>query len=169
MTTKHVDLSTVDQVLVNADSSHGESRLYIFEDNEAVIKIIIKGRSPTMRHVSRTHRVALDWLFDGINSDPKIQIKYVDIKNQMAVLLTKGSFTRDEWNNLLHLFNIMHLFDILSQPFLSVKQKAECYDVEKISRRSFGRFAVGEGEVKSDASCVVSKPVYCEAEFSKYE
>ena len=40
--------------------------LYIFEDNEAVIKMIIKGRSPTMRHVSRTHRVALDWLVDSI-------------------------------------------------------------------------------------------------------
>ena len=24
-----------------------------------------------MRHVSRTHRVALDWLFDRINLDPK--------------------------------------------------------------------------------------------------
>ena len=31
--------------------------LYVFEDNEAVIKMIIKGRS--MRHVSRTHRVSL--------------------------------------------------------------------------------------------------------------
>ena len=30
---------------------------------------------PTMSHVSRTHRVALDRLFDGINLDPKIQIK----------------------------------------------------------------------------------------------
>ena len=46
-----------------------------FEDNEVVIKMIIKGRSPTMRHVSRTHRVALDWLFDRITLDPKIQIK----------------------------------------------------------------------------------------------
>ena len=45
--------------------------LYVFEDNEAVIKMIIKGRSPTMRHVSRTHRVALDWLFDRINLDPQ--------------------------------------------------------------------------------------------------
>ena len=43
----------------------------MFEDNEAVIKMIIKGRSPTMRHVSRTHRVALDWLFDRINLDSK--------------------------------------------------------------------------------------------------
>ena len=33
---------------------------YIFEFNEAVIKVIIKGRNPMMRHVSRTHRVALD-------------------------------------------------------------------------------------------------------------
>ena len=61
--------------------------------NEAVIKMIFKGRSPTMRHVSRTHRVALDWLFDRINLDPKIQIKYIDTKNQLADTLTKGSCT----------------------------------------------------------------------------
>ena len=42
------------------------------EDHAAVIKVIIDGRSPTMRHVSRTHRVALDWLFDRINLDPEI-------------------------------------------------------------------------------------------------
>ena len=70
--------------------------------------MIIKGRSPTMRHVSRTHRVALDWLFDRINLDPKIQIKYIDTKNQLADILTKGNFTRDEWNHLLNLFNISH-------------------------------------------------------------
>ena len=80
----------------------------MFEDNEAVIKMIIKGRSPTMRHVSRTHRVALDWLFDRINLDPKIQIKYIDTKNQLADILTRGNFTRDEWNHLLCLFNISH-------------------------------------------------------------
>ena len=61
-----------------------------------------------MRHVSRTHRVALDWLFDRINLDPKMQIKYIDTKNQLADILTKGNFTRDEWNHLLCLFNINH-------------------------------------------------------------
>ena len=89
-------------------SSRQEALLYLFEDNEAVIKMIIKGRSPTMRHVSRTHRVALDWLFDRINLDPKIQIKYIDTKNQLADILTKGNFTRDEWNHLLCVFNISH-------------------------------------------------------------
>ena len=73
-----------------------------------MIQMIIKGRSPTMRHVSRTHRVALDWLFDRINLDLKIQIKYIDTKNQLADTLTKGNFTRDEWNHLLCLFNISH-------------------------------------------------------------
>ena len=34
----------------------------IFEDAEAVIKMIIKGRSLHVLHVSRTHRVNLDWL-----------------------------------------------------------------------------------------------------------
>ena len=61
-----------------------------------------------MRHVSRTHRVALGWLIDRINLDPKIQIKYIDTKNQLADMLTKGNFTRDEWNHLLCLFNISH-------------------------------------------------------------
>ena len=59
-----------------------------------------------MRHVSRTHRVALDWLFDRINLDPKIQIKYIDTKNQLADIPPKGNFTRDKWNHLLCLFNI---------------------------------------------------------------
>ena len=78
------------------------------EDNEAAIKMIMKGRSPTMRHVSRTHRVALDWLCDRINLDSKIQIKYIDTKNQLADILTKGNFTSDEWNHWLTLFNISH-------------------------------------------------------------
>ena len=59
-----------------------------------------------MRHVSRAHRVALDWSFDRINLVPQIQIKYVDTKNQLADTLTEGNFTRDEWNHLLCLFNM---------------------------------------------------------------
>ena len=55
-----------------------------------------------------THRVALHWLFDRINLDPKIQIKCIDTKNPLADILTKGNFTRDEWNHLLCLFNISH-------------------------------------------------------------
>ena len=102
------DLDHVDFMHSNVNSSRKEALLCMFEDSDAVIKMIMKGRSPTMRHVLRTHRVALDWFFDRINLDPKIQIKYIDTKNQLADILTKGIFTRGEWKNLLCLFNISH-------------------------------------------------------------
>ena len=99
---KKIDvMKDIDAVPSNVQSARQEALLYVFEDNEAVIKMIIKGRSPTMRHVSRTHRVALDWLFDRINLD-------IDTKNQLADILTEGNFTRDEWNHLLSLLNISH-------------------------------------------------------------
>ena len=75
----------IDYVPSNVQSSNQEALLYVFEDNEAVIKMIMKGRSPTMRHVSRTHRVALDWLFDRVNLDPKIQIKYIECLSWLMI------------------------------------------------------------------------------------
>ena len=48
-----------DAVSSNVQSMRQEALLYVFEDNEVVIKMIIKSRNHTMRHVSRTHRVAL--------------------------------------------------------------------------------------------------------------
>ena len=98
----------IDHIPSNTLHSGAGALLYVFEDNEAVIKMIIKGRSPTMRHVSRTHRVALDWWFDRINLDPEIRIRYIDTKHQIADFLTKRILTRDEWNNLINLFNVSH-------------------------------------------------------------
>ena len=106
---KKIDvMKDIDSVPSIVQSARQEALLFVFEDNKAVIKMIIKGRSPATRLVSRTHRVALDWLFDRINLDSKIQIKYIDTKNQLADILTKENFTRDEWNHLLTLFNISH-------------------------------------------------------------
>ena len=85
-------LNKIDFIAPNVHSSRQEALLYIFEDNEAVIKMIIKGRSPALRHVSGTHRVALDWLFDRINLDPKIQIKYIDTENPTRRHIDKGKF-----------------------------------------------------------------------------
>ena len=73
-----------------------------------------------MRHVSRTHRVALDWLFDRRNVYPKIPVQHVDTKSQLADMLTNGKFTRDdEWNHLLFLFNIMDISQVAHSQFSS--------------------------------------------------
>ena len=102
------DLDNVDFIPSNVKSSHKEALLYCLKTTKQWSRWSLKGRSPTMRHVSRTHRVAVDWLFDRIDLDPNIQIKYIDTKNQLQDMLTKGNFTRDEWNHLLCLFNISH-------------------------------------------------------------
>ena len=46
---KKIDVTKdIDAVPSNVQSSRQEALLYVFEDNEAVIKMIIKGRSPTI-------------------------------------------------------------------------------------------------------------------------
>ena len=90
------------EVLLNSKLSCFFSRIMMLRSKRS-----FKGRSPMMRHVSRTHRASLGWLVDRVNLDPRIQIKYVDTKNQLADVLTKGNFTLDEWNHLLRLFNNM--------------------------------------------------------------
>ena len=45
-------LSNLDYVYAYGSSSQCDAQMCAFEVNEAVIKMIIKGRSPMMRHVS---------------------------------------------------------------------------------------------------------------------
>ena len=74
-----------------------------FEDIEAVIQMIIKGKSPNMRHVSGTHRVDCGFFFlKRVNDDPTIFIRLVKTKDQMADILTKSSFihTFTQWTDL---------------------------------------------------------------------
>ena len=68
-------METLIMYLRTCDYSACEFHVHIFEGNEAVVKHIYEGISPTMRHVSRTRLVDSDWLYDRINLDPMIQIK----------------------------------------------------------------------------------------------
>ena len=138
----------------NVQLSHQEALLYVFEDNEAVIKMITKGRSPTMRHVSRTHSVALDWLFDRVNLDPKIQIKYIDTRNQLADMLTKRNFTRDEWNHLLCLFNVSHFSSTVCSEVMSKRTQQDSGEerVTAKSRRMMSLIAKAPSTLSSSAS-----------------
>ena len=107
-----------------------------------------------MRHVSRTHRVAFDWLFDRINLDPKIQIKYIDTKNQLADMLTNRNFTRDEWNHLLCLFNISRFSSTVCSDAMSKRKQKESGEerVTAKSRRMMSLIARALSTLSSSAS-----------------
>ena len=132
---KIIVMENIDSVPSNVQSSRQEALWYVFEDNEAMIKMIIKGRSPTMRHVSRIHRVALDWLFDRINLDSKIQIKYIDTKTHLADILTKENFTRDKWNHLLNLFDIGHFSSTVCSAAMAKRIQQESGE-ERVTAKS---------------------------------
>ena len=61
LTTKSIVMKDIDSVPSNVQSASHEALLYVFEDNEAVIKMIMKGRSPTMRHVLQNPQ-SCSWL-----------------------------------------------------------------------------------------------------------
>ena len=89
-----------------------------------------------MRHVSTTHRFALDWLFDRINVDSKIhQIKYIVTKKQLADILTKGNFTRDEWHHLLNLFNNSHFSSTVCSAAMAKRIQQESGE-ERVTAKS---------------------------------
>ena len=58
---KHTNVipTNIDHVPSRGTHLGCNAMLCVFEDDEAVTKMIIKGRRPTMRHVPRTHRVAV--------------------------------------------------------------------------------------------------------------
>ena len=74
-------------------------------------------------------------MFDRINLDSKIQIKNIDTKNQLADILTKGNFTRDEWNHLLNLFNISH-FSSTACTAAMAKRAQEGSGEERVTAKS---------------------------------
>ena len=98
--TQNVDLSNVDQVSANAHLFEKKSQLHIFEDNEAVIKMIIKGRSLTMRHANNSQScVGLVVRQNQFGSQDSNQVCWH--QNQMADMLSKALSCRKDLKKVL--------------------------------------------------------------------
>ena len=73
----------------------------VLKDNEAVIKMIIKGRSPTMRTCFPEHTELLltGYLIESIWT-PKSKSNTLTRKTNSHIYWPRGNFTRDEWNQI---------------------------------------------------------------------
>ena len=112
--------------------------LSFFAPNEAVIEMIMRGRSSNLRHVSSNHRVNLDWLFDRVNVD-----SFCEHQKQFPDILMKGSFTTSQRNDLMQLVHVtptqLHIASVrsISQLFASsATQKSFPPDFFRRCRRS---------------------------------
>ena len=102
----NITLESVDYMPASLPPLVANTRLVMVEDNDAVIKMLKKGRAPSMVHVSRTHRCNLDWLLERSINDPCIFTRYIETKQQIADLLTKPNFSVKDWCNLCELLRL---------------------------------------------------------------
>ena len=79
--------------------------LEVFEDNEATIKIVRKGYSAKLRHVSRTHRVNLAGLSEELNKE-SVNLQYVNTTEQAADIFTKA-LEPHKWDAALRMISIV--------------------------------------------------------------
>ena len=79
--------------------------LFFEEDNNIAITTMNNGFSPTMRHLGRTHRVSLRWLYEVCQS-PHVKLRRCDTKDQAADIFTKPFTQADKWQNAINLVGI---------------------------------------------------------------
>ena len=77
---------------------HRLSTFNFYEDNEATLRIFAAGKNPTMRHLSRTHRVDVMFLhevFQGRSLTPR----KCDTSYMAADIFTKSFHVADKWTH----------------------------------------------------------------------
>ena len=82
--------------------------LRVKEDNQATIKVVLKGFSPKLRHIQRTHKVNLGSLQEIFEEDTSSVLEYVETEKQAADIFTKG-LVPAKWPHALALLGIREL------------------------------------------------------------
>ena len=122
---------SVDHVPAIVPITPRPTQLHSFEDMAEVTQMMMKGRSPTFRHVTRTHRVDMDWLCERIIEDHSIVLKNVRTSYQLAVSLNNGSSFSHRWKTLLQLWQIQT--NVRSTP-LDSRTRRGCFAITICSK-----------------------------------
>ena len=95
--------------------------LNIMEDNQATLHICARGRTMELRHLARTHRVNLSFLYGIALHSPYIYLQYTKTSNQAADIFTKGQFTVIQWNRLLKMVCIAPLTEVSTRATTTIR------------------------------------------------
>ena len=86
------------------------TELTLMEDNTATIQIMLTGKTPMLRHLSRTHGVNLQWVHERLTgrvpSDSALSVSYCKTHDQCADILTKDFQSYPKWRHALYLLGI---------------------------------------------------------------
>ena len=100
--------------------------LDICEDNQATIRVVLKGFSSKLRHISRTHKINLSSVHEVIDQE-SVHVEDCDTAKQAADIFTKA-LAPQKWDNALALLGM----ECNMEPNASVCPSiALTYNVEK--------------------------------------
>ena len=105
---ENVSSDTVDHVPPNIQTACCQPSSFFSRTRRRSSAGSQRGRSLCWRHVARSLRVDLDWLFERINLDRLISIGFVRTTEHLADNLNKSAFTPIPWTSLIRLL-IIHL------------------------------------------------------------
>ena len=83
----------------------GSLEVIFLEDNQATIRILESGRSPSFRHTDKTQRLNLSWLPEQFKRK-HFRLVYVGSSLQAADILTKPFTNTAKWESALRLMGI---------------------------------------------------------------
>ena len=98
-----------------------QTHLIVAEGNEAVIEITKKCCSVALKHLPRTHRIDVTWLFEVCDAE-EVKLRHVGTNEQIADLMTKAFTSPEKWRSLLEIAQIVP-GDIAPRP---LKHAAGC-------------------------------------------
>ena len=80
--------------------------LLCHEDNQAMIRVCVTGRNPTMRYLSRTQGLNVGWLYERFQS-PELELEYTRSSDMAADIFTKSFTCKIKWLEVCRLVNIV--------------------------------------------------------------
>ena len=90
----------------------------VLEDNESACRIVIIGKNPNMRYMSRTQRIDISWLNERFN-DGIFRFVACPSHYQGADIFTRACIDKVVWNRNLHTLGMFlpgYLQEYLAQP-----------------------------------------------------
>ena len=98
--------------------------LKVFEDNTAVVSIILKGYSNELRHLSKTHRIHVASTAETINNADDITVQHIETTQQKGDVFTKG-LPLSKWRNALELLQ----FSLSPLPSYDAGRSSTCLEL----------------------------------------
>ena len=100
-----------------------------------------------------TELLFIGYLIDSIWT-PKSKSNTMTPKNQLADILTKGHFTRDECNHLLCFFNISHFSSIHSLEAMSKRTQEDTSEERVLAKSEFDLTIQCERSERACLDCI---------------